>query len=121
MSTTADGARSYATTFPKTEARLSVEQPLPPHRELGRHPFITMYINGVQVLQVEDRGVFKFSDGKSYGPWPTGAPGIGFYRQCDSTTVRCLQRPLGLHNGLYDDVDNEWSAFGISAFSATGR
>jgi hypothetical protein len=66
----------------------------------GTNPVvITMYINGVQVLQVEDRGTFKFSDGKSYGPWTTGAPGLGFY----------------------DDVDNEWSAFGISAFSATGR
>jgi len=58
-----------------------------------------MYINGVQVLEVKDRGTYKFTDGKSYGPWTTGAPGIGFY----------------------DDVDNEWSAFGISAFSATGR
>jgi hypothetical protein len=60
---------------------------------------ITMYINGIQVLQVEDRGEYTFSDGKRYGPWTSGAPGIGFY----------------------DDVDEEWSAFGISAFSAKGR
>ena len=66
----------------------------------GTNPVvITMFINGVQVLQVEDRGTHKFSDGKSYGPWTSGAPGIGFY----------------------DDVDDEWSAFGISAFSATAR
>jgi hypothetical protein len=66
----------------------------------GTNPgVITMFINGVEVLKVEDRGTYKFSDGRSYGPWTTGAPGIGFY----------------------DDVDNEWSAFGISAFSATGR
>jgi hypothetical protein len=60
---------------------------------------ITMYINGVQVLKVEDRGAYTFTDGKHYGPWTSGAPGIGFY----------------------DDVDDEWSAFGISAFSATAR
>ena len=66
----------------------------------GTYPVvITMYINGVQVLEVEDRGAYTFSDGKRYGPWTSGAPGIGFY----------------------DDVDNEWSAFGISAFSATAR
>lgn len=66
----------------------------------GTNPVvITMFINGVQVLQVEDGGAFKFSDGKSYGPWLSGAPGIGFY----------------------DDVDNDWSAFGISSFSASAR
>ncbi len=66
----------------------------------GTNPVvITMFINGVQVLQVEDRGAYTFSDGKHYGPWTGGAPGIGFY----------------------DDGDNEWSAFGISAFSATAR
>jgi len=66
----------------------------------GTHPVvITMFINGVEVLKVEDRGTYTFSDGKSYGPWTTGAPGIGFY----------------------DDVDDEWSAFGLSDFSATGR
>lgn len=66
----------------------------------GTNPVvITMYINGVEVLKVEDRGTYTFSDGKSYGPWTAGAPGIGFY----------------------DDVDDEWSAFGISAFSASAR
>jgi len=60
---------------------------------------ITMYINGVEVLRVEDRGDYTFSDGKHYGPWTSGAPGIGFY----------------------DDVDDEWSAFGLSSFSATAR
>jgi hypothetical protein len=60
---------------------------------------ITMYINGGEVLKVEDRGNYTFSDGKRYGPWTSGAPGIGFY----------------------DDVDNEWSAFGLSSFSATAR
>jgi len=66
----------------------------------GRNPVvITLYINGIQMLQVEDRGEYTFSDGKSYGPWTSGAPGIGFF----------------------DNVDKEWSAFGISAFSATDR
>lgn len=60
---------------------------------------ITMFINGSEVLRVEDRGAYTFSDGKSYGPWLAGAPGIGFY----------------------DDVDEAWSAFGISAFSASAR
>jgi len=66
----------------------------------GTNPVvITMYINQVLVLQVEDRGAYTFSDGKQYGPWTSGAPGIGFY----------------------DDVDDEWSAFGISSFSASAR
>ncbi len=66
----------------------------------GSNPVvITMYLNEVKVLQVEDRGSYTFSDGKSYGPWTDGAPGIGFY----------------------DDGDNEWSAFGISAFAASAR
>jgi hypothetical protein len=66
----------------------------------GTNPVvITLYINGIQMLQVEDRGEYTFSDGKRYGPWSSGAPGIGFF----------------------DNVDEEWSAFGISAFSATGQ
>ena len=66
----------------------------------GKNPVvITLYINGIQMLQVEDRGEYTFSDGKRYGPWTSGAPGIGFF----------------------DNVDEECSAFGISAFSATGR
>jgi hypothetical protein len=51
------------------------------------------------MLQVEDRGEYTFNDGRRYGPWTSGAPGIGFY----------------------DNVDEEWSAFGISVFSATSR
>lgn len=66
----------------------------------GTNPVvITLYINGIQKLQVEDKGDYTFSDGKHYGPWTSGAPGIGFF----------------------DNIDEEWSSFGISAFSATGR
>jgi len=57
---------------------------------------ITMYINGVQVLQVQDTGNYTFSDGHKYGPWTSGNPGIGFY----------------------DDQDNNWNIFGISSFGA---
>jgi hypothetical protein len=75
----------------------------------GTNPVvITMYINEIQVLQVEDRGEYTFSDGKRYGPWTSGTPGIGFY--------------------IYDEVKGwsefgieEWSLYGISDFSATGR
>jgi hypothetical protein len=57
---------------------------------------ITMYVNGVNVLQVEDTGGYTFSDGKKYGPWPTGAPGIG----------------------LFDNRDTNWGDFGVSRFAA---
>ena len=55
---------------------------------------ITMYINGTQILQVLDSGNFTFSDGRKYGPWPSGSPGIGFY----------------------DNQDNNWNRFGVSRF-----
>jgi hypothetical protein len=57
---------------------------------------ITMYINGTQILQVQDTGNFTFSDGRKYGPWPSGGPGIGFY----------------------DNQDNNWNRFGFSSFTA---
>jgi hypothetical protein len=63
----------------------------------GTNPvIITMFINGAQVLQVQDTGNFTFSDGRKYGPWPSGSPGIGFY----------------------DNQDNNWSSFGFSSFTA---
>ncbi len=63
----------------------------------GTNPVIvTMFINGTQVLQVQDSGTFTFSDGRRYGPWPSGNPGIGFY----------------------DNQDNNWSGFGFSSFTA---
>jgi hypothetical protein len=63
----------------------------------GSNPVtITLYINGTQVLQVQDTGSYTFSDGKKYGPWTSGNPGIGFY----------------------DNTDANWSYFGFSAFSA---
>ena len=58
---------------------------------------ITMYINGTQILQVQDRGNFTFSDGRRYGPWTSGSPGIGFY----------------------NNQDNNWNKFGISRFVAS--
>ena len=45
---------------------------------------ITMFINGSQILTVQDKGTFTFSDGNRYGPWTTGNPGIGFYDQADN-------------------------------------
>lgn len=63
----------------------------------GTNPaVITMYINGAQVIQVQDSGNFTFSDGKKYGPWTSGNPGLGFY----------------------DNVDSNWNRFGFSSFSA---
>ena len=63
----------------------------------GTNPVvITMYINGVKVSQVLDTGNVTFSDGRKYGPWRTGTPGIGFY----------------------DTRDSNWSSFGFSSFSA---
>jgi hypothetical protein len=65
----------------------------------GTNPvIITLYVNGTQIVQVQDTGAFTFSDGNSYGPWPTGAPGIG----------------------VYDNSDSNWADFGFSSFSATG-
>jgi hypothetical protein len=63
----------------------------------GTNPvIITMFINGVQKVQVQDTGNFTFSDGKKYGPWTSGSPGIGFY----------------------DNQDNNWNRFGFSSFTA---
>jgi hypothetical protein len=64
----------------------------------GNNPTtITAYINGAQIMQVKDTGACTFSDGKKYGPWPKGNPGIGFY----------------------DNEDGNWSSFGWSSFMAT--
>jgi hypothetical protein len=63
----------------------------------GTNPVtITMYINGSQVIQVQDTGNYTFSDGGRYGPWTSGSPGIGFY----------------------DNQDNNWNRFGFSSFTA---
>jgi hypothetical protein len=63
----------------------------------GTNPvIITLYVNGSQVMQVQDTGNFTFSDGRKYGPWLSGNPGIGFY----------------------DSQDNNWSSFGFSSFTA---
>jgi hypothetical protein len=64
----------------------------------GTNPVtITMFINGTQILTVQDTGNFTFSDGKRYGPWPSGNPGIGFY----------------------NNQDSNWNRFGFSSFTAT--
>jgi hypothetical protein len=64
----------------------------------GTNPVtITMFINGTQVISVQDKGTFTFSDGKRYGPWAAGKPGIGFY----------------------DNQDSNWSQFGFSSFTAS--
>ena len=64
----------------------------------GTNPVtITAYLNGTQIIQVQDTGNYTFSDGKKYGPWTSGTPGIGFY----------------------DTQDNNWNYFGFSNFSAT--
>jgi len=58
---------------------------------------ITAYINSVQIMQVEDVGNCRFSDGKKYGPWNSGNPGIG----------------------QYDSMDSNFSSYGWASFSAT--
>jgi len=64
----------------------------------GTNPVvITLYVNGTQVSQVQDVGSFTFSDGKKYGPWTSGSPGVG----------------------LYDSQDSNWSYFGFSSFTAS--
>jgi hypothetical protein len=64
----------------------------------GTNPVtITMFVNGSQVITVKDSGTYTFSDGKHYGPWPSGKPGLGFF----------------------DNVDNNWSRFGFSSFTAS--
>jgi hypothetical protein len=64
----------------------------------GTNPVtITAYINGIQVMQVLDAGTCTFSDGKKYGPWISGNPGIG----------------------QYDSRDSDFRSFGWSSFSAS--
>jgi len=58
---------------------------------------ITGYINGVRILQILDDGSCTFSDGKKYGPWAAGNPGIG----------------------QYDTMDSDFRSFGWASFSAT--
>src|ERR1035437_5677291 len=62
---------------------------------------VTLYRNGVQILQISDTGA-NCSPGGAAGPWTSGNPGIGFY----------------------DNQDNNWSFFGLSSFiavDATGK
>ena len=64
----------------------------------GTNPVVvTGYLNGNQIMTVQDYGNFTFSDGKKYGPWTSGAPGVGFY----------------------DNTDNNWGYFGFSSFTVT--
>jgi hypothetical protein len=65
----------------------------------GTNPVvITLYKNGVQILQATDTGTAGGGFG-AYGPFPRGNPGIGFY----------------------DDTDSRWHDFGFSSFTATGN
>ena len=63
----------------------------------GMNPtIITLYVNGVQILQASDTGA---SGGgfAAYGPWTSGNPGIGFF----------------------DNADSDWKSFGLASFTAT--
>jgi hypothetical protein len=63
----------------------------------GTNPaVITLYKNGVQILQATDSGAAGGGFG-AYGPWTSGSPGIGFF----------------------DNPDSNWKYFGFSSFSAT--
>jgi hypothetical protein len=63
----------------------------------GANPtIITLYVNGVQILQAVDTGAAGGGNG-AYGPWTSGNPGIGFF----------------------DNADNDWKSFGLSSFSVT--
>jgi hypothetical protein len=63
----------------------------------GTNPVIvTLYRNGVQILQATDTGAAGGGFG-AYGPWTSGNPGIGFF----------------------DNYDDDWKSFGLSAFSVT--
>jgi hypothetical protein len=63
----------------------------------GTNPtIVTLYKNGVQILQATDTGSSGGGFG-AYGPFTSGNPGIGFF----------------------DNYDNDWKAFGLSSFSAT--
>lgn len=58
---------------------------------------IKMFINGTLVLTAIDSGAYTFSDGKRYGPWNSGNPGIGFY----------------------NTQGTGWNRFGFAGFSAS--
>lgn len=63
----------------------------------GNNPtVITLYKDGVQILQATDTGAAGGGFG-AFGPWILGNPGIGFY----------------------DNRDSSWKYFGFSSFSAT--
>ena len=63
----------------------------------GANPVvITLYKNGVSILQAVDTGAAGGGFG-AYGPFPSGNPGVGFY----------------------DNHDNNWKDFGLSSFTAT--
>jgi hypothetical protein len=63
----------------------------------GTNPtVITLYRNGIQILQATDTGVAGGGFG-AYGPWTSGNPGIGFF----------------------DNYDDNWKDFGFSSFHAT--
>ena len=62
----------------------------------GANPtIITLYKNGVQILQATDTGAAGGGFG-AYGPWTSGNPGIGFY----------------------DVHDSDWKEFGFTSFTA---
>jgi hypothetical protein len=62
----------------------------------GTNPaIITLFKNGKQVAQAFDTGAAGGGFG-SFGPWTSGAPGIGFY----------------------DQHDKDWKDFGFSSFTA---
>jgi hypothetical protein len=63
----------------------------------GANPtIITLYKNGVQILQATDTGAAG-GGFRAYGPWTSGNPGIGFY----------------------DQPDIRWADFGFTSFTAT--
>jgi hypothetical protein len=63
----------------------------------GTNPVtLTAFVNGEQIMQVKDTGTCRFSNGKKYGPWVTGNPGIGQYA-----------------------TDGSFDSFGLADFSAT--
>jgi hypothetical protein len=65
----------------------------------GTNPtIVTLYKNGVQILQATDTGAAGGGFG-AYGPWTSGNPGIGFF----------------------DNYDSDWKAFGLSSFSVTDK
>lgn len=63
----------------------------------GSNPtVITLYKNGMRILQAFDTGAAGGGFGR-FGPWTSGNPGMGFY----------------------DDHNSHWNDFGFSSFSAT--